>query len=287
LDGKPRGEPSVSDRQFALAGAWASAPAQEKPMTTKALADKVAIVTGASSGIGRATALLFAQEGAKVVVAARRNAELDTLVIEIETAGGEAVALAGNIRDEAFAVALVEIATDRFGGLDVSFNNAGTLGPMGPSQEVALADWAEALDVNLTGAFLGAKHQIPAMLKRGGGSVIFTSSFVGHTAGMPGTAAYAAGKAGMIGLIKTLAVEYGPQGIRVNAILPGGTDTPMAHQMLDSEEAWTFVRGMHALKRTSTPQEIAPSVLYLASSASGFTTGTALLVDGGVSINKT
>ena len=256
-------------------------------MTTKALADKVAIVTGASSGIGRASAQLFAQEGAKLVVAARRQAELDTLVAEIEAAGGEAIALAGNVRDEAFAIALVETATDRFGGLDVAFNNAGTLGTMGPTSEVALEGWTEALEVNLTGAFLGAKHQIPAMQRSGGGSVIFTSSFVGNTAGMPGTAAYAAGKAGMIGLMKALAVEYGPQGIRVNAILPGGTDTPMAHQMLDSEEAWAFVRGMHALKRTSTPREIAPSVLYLASSASGFTTGTALLVDGGVSINKT
>ena len=144
-------------------------------MTTKALADKVAIVTGASSGIWRASALLFAQEGAKLVVAARRQAELDTLVAEIEAAGCEAVALAGNVRDEAFAIALVETATDRFGGLYVAFNNAGTLGPMGPTSEVALEGWTEALEVNLTGAFLGAKHQIPAMQKSGGGSVIFTS----------------------------------------------------------------------------------------------------------------
>lgn len=252
-----------------------------------ALADKIALVTGASSGIGRATALLFAREGARVVAAARRRPELDALVAEIEAAGGTAVAAAGDVRDEAFAEALVTTATARFGGLDVAFNNAGTLGPMGPTPEVSKADWSAALDTNLTSAFLGAKHQIPAMLDRGGGSLIFTSSFVGHTAGMPGVAAYAAGKAGMIGLMKALAVEFGPQGIRVNAVLPGGTDTAMAHEMIDSEEGWAFVRGMHALKRTSTPEEIAGSVLFLASDAAGFTTGTALLADGGVSINRT
>ena len=125
------------------------------------------------------------------------------------------------------------------------------------------------------------------MLERGGGSLIFTSSFVGHTAGMPGVAAYAAAKAGMIGLTKALAVEFGPRGVRVNAVLPGGTDTPMAREMIDTEEGWAFVQGLHALKRISTPDEIAGSVLFLASTASGFTTGTALLADGGVSVNRT
>lgn len=251
------------------------------------LAGKVAIVTGASSGIGRATAVLFAREGAKVVVAARRRDELDRLVDEIAGLGGEAVAVAGDVRDESLAQALVETAIDRFGGLDVAFNNAGSLGPMGPTVEVSRDAWTAALEVNLTAAFLGAKHQVPAMLARGGGSLIFTSSFVGNTAGMPGVAAYAAAKAGVVGLTKALAVEFGPRGIRVNALLPGGTDTPMAHEMLDGEEAWAFVRGLHALKRTSTPAEIARSALYLASDASSFTTGAALLADGGVSINRT
>lgn len=251
-----------------------------------ALAGKVAIVTGASSGIGRATAALFAREGADVVAAARRRPELDALVGEIEAAGGTAVAVAGDVRDEAFAAALVDTAVRRFGGLDVAFNNAGALGPMGPTPAVSRSDWSDALESNLTSAFLGAKHQIPAMLERGGGSLIFTSSFVGHTAGMPGVAAYAAGKAGMIGLTKALAVEFGARGVRVNAILPGGTDTSMARAMIDSEEGWAFVEGLHALKRTSTPEEIARSVLYLASDASAFTTGTAMLADGGISINR-
>lgn len=257
------------------------------PAPRGALAGKMAIVTGASSGIGRAAAGLFAREGARVVAAARRGDELDALVAEIAEAGGEAVAVAGDVRDEAFAERLVATATERFGGLDVAFNNAGGLGPMGPTPEVARADWSAALDLNLTSAFLGAKHQIPAMLARGGGSLILTSSFVGYTAGMPGVAAYAASKAGMIGLTKALAVEFGAHGVRVNAILPGGTDTPMARAMIDTEEGWQFVAGLHALKRTSTPAEIARSVLYLASDASGFTTGTALLCDGGVSVNRT
>jgi NAD(P)-dependent dehydrogenase (short-subunit alcohol dehydrogenase family) len=252
-----------------------------------ALADKVAIITGASSGIGYATSMLFAREGAKVVVGARRRAELEALVEEIEASGGTAVALAGDVRDEGFAQALVETAVGRFGGLDVAFNNAGSLGEMGPTPDVSLAGWSEAIETNLTSAFLAAKHQLPAMLRRGSGSLIFTSTFVGHTAGMPGVAAYAASKAGLIGLTQALAVEFGPRGIRVNAILPGGTDTPMARQMNGTPEALAFVRSLHALKRMASPDEQARSVLYLASDASSFTTGTALLVDGGVSINRT
>jgi NAD(P)-dependent dehydrogenase (short-subunit alcohol dehydrogenase family) len=252
-----------------------------------ALADKVAIVAGASSGIGYATSKLFAREGARIVVGARRRAQLDALVAEIEAGGGTAVALAGDVRDEAFARALVETAEARFGGLDVAFNNAGSLGEMGPTPEVSLAGWNEAIETNLTSAFLAAKYQLPAMLRRGSGSLIFTSTFVGHTADMPGVAAYAASKAGLIGLTQALAVEFGPKGIRVNAILPGGTDTPMARQMNGTPEALAFVESLHALKRMASPDEQARSVLYLASEASSFTTGTALLVDGGVSINRT
>lgn len=251
------------------------------------LADKVAIVTGASSGIGRATALLFARRGATVVVGARRKPELDALVGEIEAAGGVALAVPGDVRDESYAQALVSSAVERFGGLDLAFNNAGTLGHMGPTPELSSAAWQETLATNLNGAFYGAKHQIPAMLKRGSGSLIFTSTFVGYTVGFPGAAAYAASKAGVIGLTKALAAEFGPQGIRVNAILPGGTDTPMAREMNSTPEALAWVRGMHALKRIATPEEIARAVVYLASDDSSFVTGSAMLVDGGVSINRT
>lgn len=252
-----------------------------------ALSNKVAIVTGASSGIGYATAKLFAGEGAKVVVAARRQAELEALVEEITHAGGHAVALAGDVKDEAYAKALVELAIGRFGGLDVAFNNAGTIGAMDATPEVPLAEWENTLRTNLTSAFLGAKHQIPAMLARGGGSLIFTSSFVGYTVGFPGIAAYAASKAGLIGLTQTLASEFGAQGLRVNALLPGGTDTPMGRAFANTPELLAFVRGLYALKRMALPEEIAKSALYLASEASSFTTGAALLADGGVSISRT
>ncbi len=249
------------------------------------LIGKVAIVTGASSGIGRATAKLFAEQGASVVVTARRKAELDALVAEIVETGGPAHALAGDISDEAHAKALVELAVEKFGGLDIALNNAGSTGEIGRSTAISGDGWRNTVDTNLTGAFLGAKHQIPAMLERGGGSLIFTSSFVGYTAGMPQMAAYAAAKAGLIGLTQVLAAEYGPQGLRVNALLPGGTDTPAATFKTSEERA--FVEGLHALKRIARPEEIAWSALYLASEASSFTTGTALLADGGVSINRT
>lgn len=252
------------------------------------LAGKVAIVSGASSGIGRATALVFAREGAKLVVTARRQSQLDELVDEIKKAGGEAVAVAGDVKDEVLAKELVDTAIHRFGGLDVAFNNAGSLGEMTPTPQISLAGWRDTLDTNLTSAFLGAKYQVPAMIKRGGGSLIFTSSFVGHTVGMPGMAAYAAAKAGLIGLTLVLAAEFGAQRVRVNAILPGGTDTPASiTNAADATPAvLAFVENLHALKRMAKPEEIAQSVLHLASDASSFITGTALLVDGGVSISR-
>ncbi|KAB0268133.1 SDR family oxidoreductase [Microvirga brassicacearum] len=253
------------------------------------LINKVAIVTGASSGIGYATAKLFAREGASVVVTARRAAELDALVAEIQRSGGNAVAVVGDVRDESLAQALVETAVSRFGGLDIAFNNAGAVGQMGPISEVSLSDWRDALDTNLTSGFLGAKYQVPAMLKRGGGSIVFTSTFVGHTVGMPGMAAYAASKAGLIGLTQVLAAEFGAKGIRVNTILPGGTDTPasVTNAPGAAPELLAFVEGLHALKRLAAPEEIAKSVLFLASDASSFVTGTAFLADGGVSITRT
>jgi NAD(P)-dependent dehydrogenase (short-subunit alcohol dehydrogenase family) len=248
---------------------------------------KVAIVTGASSGIGHATAKLFAAEGAKVIVAARRGTELESLVTDIKAAGGEAAALAGDVRSEDYHKALVALAVERYGRLDIAFNNAGTLGEAGPSTEVSEAGFAEALAINLTASFLAAKHQIGAMIKHGGGSVIFTSTFVGHTVGFPGVAAYAASKSGLIGLTQTLAAEFGPQNVRVNAILPGAVDTDMYREMNDTPDKQAFVTNLHALKRVSRPEEIARSVLYLASDDASFVTGTASLVDGGVSITRT
>ncbi|MGH8597372.1 MAG: SDR family oxidoreductase [Gammaproteobacteria bacterium] len=253
----------------------------------RALDNKIAIIAGASSGIGYATAKLFAREGAKLIVGARRKAALDTLVSEIVTEGGKAYAIAGDVTDEAYAEALVRAAVDRFGGLDVAFNNAGVITPMGNTTQIALEDWRRTVDVNLTSAFLAAKYQIPALIAREGGSLIFTSTFVGHTVGFPGVATYAASKSGLIGLTQSLAVEFGPQGVRVNAILPGATDTAMYREMNDTPAAREFITGLYPLRRIASAEEIAKSVLYLASDASSFTTGSALLVEGGVSINRT
>lgn len=250
------------------------------------LKDKVAIVTGASAGIGRAIALLFAAEGACVVLAARRQNLLDSAVRDIESRGGAAFAVAGDVSDETHARGLVDAARERFGGLDIAINNAGSIDPLGPTPSIARAAWDQALSVNLTSAFLGAKHQIPAMLERGGGSCIFVSSFVGYTAGMPGMAAYSAAKAGLIGLTKSLAAEFGAQNVRVNALLPGGTQTDAADTFAPDEETRAFVRHIHALKRIASPEEQARAALFLASDASSFVTGSAMLVDGGVSITK-
>lgn len=254
-------------------------------MTT--LTNKVAIVAGASSGIGYATATLFAQAGAKVVVGARRQRELDSLVEKIAAGGGEACALAGDVTDECYAAALVDTAQTRFGGLDVAVNNVGTLGKMGPTTDLTLSEWHHLVETNLTSAFLAARCQIPAMQARGGGSLIFTGTFVGYTVAFPGVAGYAASKSGLIGLTQALAVEYAKQGIRVNTLLPGGTDTPMYREMGDTQEARDFIVGLYPMRRLASPEEIAQSMLYLASDASSFTTGSALLVDGGVSINRT
>jgi NAD(P)-dependent dehydrogenase (short-subunit alcohol dehydrogenase family) len=251
------------------------------------LSGKVALITGASAGIGLVTAKLFAAEGAKVIVGARRQPELNSLVDEIVADGGHAAALAGDIRSEDYAKALAAFAVKQYGKLDIAFNNAGVLGEGGPTTGISEGGWNDAIAINLTGSFLGAKHQIAEMLKHGAGSIIFTSTFVGYSFAFPGYAAYAASKSGLIGLTQALAAEFGPQGIRVNAILPGAVDTAMYREMNNTPETQSFITNLHALKRVATPEEVARSVLYLASDDSTFVTGTAALIDGGASITRT
>lgn len=248
--------------------------------------DKCVLVTGASAGIGRATALQLAAEGASVVLGARRGPLLQDVTDEITRGGGRAAYLAGDVTDEGYAADLVALAQADFGRLDGAFNNAGSLGQLGPLTEMPLTEWEHTLRSNLTSAMLGAKHQIPAMLTGNGGAVVMTSSFVGHSVGMPGMAAYAAAKAGMVGLIQVLASEYGPQGIRVNALLPGGTDTDMARSFADTDEARAGVAALHALRRIATPQETARAAAFLLSEEASFVTGAAMLADGGVSITR-
>lgn len=253
----------------------------------KQLDGKVAIVTGASSGIGLAAAKLFAAEGARVVLVARRHDALDAAAKEIRAAGGECAVHVGDVAREETAQSAAALALSAFGGLHVAFNNAGAIGAMGPVTDIAPEGWAEAINANLTSAFFAARHQIPAMLASGGGSLFFTSTFVGYTAGFPGMSAYAASKAGVVGLVRNLAVEYSAKGIRVNALLPGAVDTPMGRDVAHTPELRAFVAGLNAMKRIAEPSELARAALFLASDASSFMTGEAMIVDGGVSVNHT
>lgn len=230
---------------------------------------KTIIITGASSGIGADAAMLFASKGANVVLGARREDKLDEIVGSIAKNGGNVARLAGDVQDETYAEALVELAKQSFGGLDGAFNNAGLVGDLAPISDMGANNWHNVLSVNLNSGFFAAKHQIPALRKRGGGSIVFTSSFVGHTIGLPGMGAYAAAKAGLIGLSQVLAAELGPENIRVNALLPGGTKTPMAG---DDPNVLDTVSGFHALKRMAEPTEIARAALFLLSDYASFAT---------------
>ncbi|SBW11271.1 Glucose 1-dehydrogenase [uncultured Alphaproteobacteria bacterium] len=241
------------------------------------LEGKVAVITGASSGIGRAIARLFAEHGAAVVLGARRRDRLDEVVAEIRAEGGRAYASAGDVGLPETHERLVADAIHEFGGLDIAVNNAGTVGAAKPLAEIAPEDWQRTLTVNLTAAYLGARSQIPAMLERGGGSIVFTSSFVGTSVGLPGMAAYGASKAGLMGLVKGIAADYAARGIRANALLPGGVDTEMAGDQ--SQKDWAA--GLHAMKRIARPEEIASAALFLSSSLASFVTGSALFADGG------
>ncbi|HWL63101.1 MAG TPA: SDR family oxidoreductase [Steroidobacteraceae bacterium] len=241
------------------------------------LQDQVAIITGASAGIGRATARLFAAEGAAVVLNARTEGPLQELAAQIRSEGGAASVVAGDVALPQVHEQLVHAALRDFGGLDIAVNNAGATGPSRQLADLSDTEWRHVLDVNLTAAFFGARSQIPAMLERRGGSIIFTSSFVGTSAGLAGMAAYGAAKAGLGGLVKGITADYAARGIRANAVLSGGVDTALAGD--DAQKAWAA--GLHALKRIARPAEIAQAMLFLAGPMSSFIAGSAMYVDGG------
>lgn len=251
------------------------------------LNNKIALITGASAGIGRASALRFAAEGAKLVLNARRPQPLHALAEQIRAGGGEVVVHAADVAEPGTAQALVDLAQQSFGGLEIALNNAGMLGPGVPAAEFPADAWREVMATNLDAAFHDARAQLPALLARGGGSLVFVGTFVGHTVGFPGMAAYASSKAGLIGLSQVIAAEYGARGVRSNVLLPGGTDTEMGRQAAPTGDARDFVRSLHALKRMAEPEEIANAALFLASDESSFVTGTAMRVEGGVSITRT
>ena len=243
------------------------------------LNNKTAAVIGASSGIGRAVALLLAEHGANVVLCARRADKLEETAALIRARGGRAVAVAG----DAALPETHEAAEREFGGLDIAVNNAGIIGAYKPLADISPDEWRDTLDGNLTAAFLGARSQIPLMLARGGGAIVFTSSFVGTSCALPNKTAYGCAKAALAALAKGITADYAAQGIRANALLPGGTDTEM---MTTDPQQRAWAEGLHAVKRIARPEEIAAAILFLVSPMGSFVTGTALFADGGNSAVK-
>lgn len=247
------------------------------------LAGKRALITGAGSGIGRETALLFAREGAAVAaVDIDRDTAAATAAL-IHAQGGRALALTADVADEPAVAAMIAAAEAEFGGLDILFNNAGILLPddAGPV-DTPLAVWQQTLAVNLTGVFLGCKYGIPALLRAGGGSIINTASIVAYVGSAVPQLAYTAAKGGVIALSREIAVQYARQNIRVNALCPGPLATPLLEQLLDTPEKLERRRVHMPQGRFGQVREIAPLVLFLASDEASYVTGAAYLIDGGI-----
>jgi len=238
---------------------------------------KVALITGAASGIGRASALLFAKEGAKVAVidyapeGGRETAEM------IKEAGGEATFIEADVSKAADAERMVKATVDTYGRIDILFNNAGIMGTFGSTEKTTEEKWDLIMNINLKGIFLGSKYAIPVMLNQGGGVIINTGSFVGIDA-LTRLAAYTASKAGVIGLSKAMAMEYGGRKIRVNCICPGGIHTPMTAPAGSGEPP---ILPGQPIRRQGQPEDVAHAALYLASDDSSYVTGAILTVDGG------
>jgi NAD(P)-dependent dehydrogenase (short-subunit alcohol dehydrogenase family) len=245
------------------------------------LAGKVAIVTGAGSGIGRASAVRFAAEGAAVVVSDIRGPKADETVAMIADAGGSAVSCRADVARADDVERMVATAVDAFGGLDVLFNNAGTIRP-GTAVRLSEEDWDLVMAVNVRSVFLGAKYAVPAMAARGGGAIVSTASVSGLH-GDPASVVYSASKAAVINLTRSLAVDHARQQIRVNCICPGAIDTPPVGRMLADADARARSERAHPLGRIGRPEEIAAAAAWLCSDESSFVTGHALVVDGGLS----
>jgi NAD(P)-dependent dehydrogenase (short-subunit alcohol dehydrogenase family) len=237
---------------------------------------KVALVTGGGSGIGRAAALLFARDGAQVVVADVNDANAQATATLIGDAGGDATACTVDVRDDASVAAMVATATERYGRLDAAFNNAGISPDAKPFTEHTLAEWQRVIDVNLTGVFLCLQAELRVMVEQGGGAIVNTSSGAGVVAA-PGQPQYTAAKHGVLGLTKQVAQEYARAGVRVNAILPGMTDTPMMQEYLVEHGA--MVR-MLPFGRLATADEVAQAAVWLCSDAASYVSGASLVVDG-------
>lgn len=242
---------------------------------------KVALVTGASTGIGRAVATAFAREGAAVVIGDMNEDGARETVRDIEQAGGRAFFRRTNVAVAGEVQALVASAVAQFGRLDAAFNNAGVLPPTRPLIEMEEADWDRTIDVDLKGVWLCLKYEIPEMLARGGGAIVNTASVAGVIAD-PDMAPYVAAKHGVIGLSRAAAVEYSARGVRVNALAPGAVRTPMIAGWMRDAEFTRALIARHAIGRLAEPEEMSEPVLFLCSPGASFITGQVLLVDGGL-----
>ncbi len=245
------------------------------------LAGKVAVITGAASGIGRATALLFAAEGAKVVAADWDEQKGASVVDEVRRAGGDATFVKADVSSTDDIRRMIDAAVESYGRLDVLFNNAGVEGETAPTADCSVENWDRVIDINLKSVFLGMKYAIPAMLKNGGGAIINNASVAGMV-GFPGIPAYCASKGGVIQLTKTAAIEYARQNIRVNAICPGVIATPMIERVIGgSAERQQAIEATEPIGRFGKPEEVARLALFLASDDASFCTGAPFIIDGG------
>jgi NAD(P)-dependent dehydrogenase (short-subunit alcohol dehydrogenase family) len=240
---------------------------------------KVALVTGGTSGIGKATAIAFARAGAKVALTGRREKEGAQVVDEIKKAGGDAAFVRGDVAKDADVKAMVDFAIKKFGRLDIAFNNAGVEW-MGPVEKATEAEYRRIFDINVWGVLNSMRHEIPFMLKNGGGAIVNTSSVAGHI-GLPQVSVYIASKHAVEGLTKSVALEFAKQNIRINAIAPGVIQTEMFDRFAGEDETRDQLRAITPVGRFGASEEIAAAVLYLASDDAKFTTGTSLVVDGG------